>query len=134
LTQSKEEEERQQSILKRLQISEEWVRREPQQEFTIPLAERENNTNSVGIYLQKSGAVNKIANIAPALSMSNGIMLFLMEYEKNKSTFQHSYHIFCIDEFPIYIKSHRGINVDHRIDVDQHSKPRNKCKHSINKI
>ncbi len=26
---------------------------------------------------------------------------------------------------------HRGINVDHGINVDQHSKPRNKCKYSI---
>jgi hypothetical protein len=28
----------------------------------------------------------------------------------------------------IYIRiSHRGINVDHGINIDQHSKPRNKC-------
>mmetsp|Transcript_25145 Transcript_25145/g.24081 ORF Transcript_25145/g.24081 Transcript_25145/m.24081 type:complete len:547 (-) Transcript_25145:2935-4575(-) len=69
LSQSKEEEGRQQSILKRLQISEEWVSRETEQEFTIPLARRENNINSVGIYEQPSGAVN---DIAPALFMSNG--------------------------------------------------------------
>jgi hypothetical protein len=28
-------------------------------------------------------------------------------------------------------KSHRGINIDHEINVDQHSKSRNKCKYSI---
>jgi hypothetical protein len=79
LSQSKEEEGRQQSILKRLQISEEWVSRETEQEFTIPLARRENNINSVGIYEQPSGAVN---DIAPALFMSNGIMLFLWNIRK----------------------------------------------------
>jgi hypothetical protein len=29
------------------------------------------------------------------------------------------------------IKSHRGINVDHGINVDQHSRPRNMCKYYI---
>jgi hypothetical protein len=28
-------------------------------------------------------------------------------------------------------KSHRGINVDHGINVDQHLKPRYKCKYCI---
>jgi hypothetical protein len=30
-----------------------------------------------------------------------------------------------------YSSPHRGINADHGINVDQHSKPRNKCKDSI---
>jgi hypothetical protein len=30
-----------------------------------------------------------------------------------------------------YPNTHRGINVDHRVNVDQHLKPRNKCKYRI---
>jgi hypothetical protein len=41
----------------------------------------------------------------------------------------------CLYEFLIvYSYFHRGINVDHGSNVDQHSKPRNKCKCSIHTV
>jgi hypothetical protein len=62
----------------------------------------------------------------------------------NHSFYVFLYQVMCMQECivvqqvskcklrsPLILTSHRGINVDHVINVDQRSKPRKKCKYSI---